>query len=143
MSDAKVGVGVIGTGDVAQVIHLPTLQLLSYLFETKAVCDVSKKNADHCAAVYKIPIFTTDPNETFQSREIDAIILLTYDKYHAPYAIAALEAVMSVLVEELIKLSIQSAQKIIEAEKIAPNGARVFVGNMRRYAASLMLFNGR
>lgn len=140
MSAARVRVGVIGTGDVAQVIHLPTLQLLSYLFETKAVCDVSKKTADHCASVYNIPISTTNPNEIFHNQEIDAVILLTSDEYHAPYTIAALEAGKSVLVEKPITLSIQSAQKIIKAEKTAPNGARVFVGYMRRYAASFDAF---
>jgi predicted dehydrogenase len=83
----------------SQVVHLPMLQLLSYLFETKAICDVSKKTADHCAASYNIPISTTNPNELFQNPDIDAIIILTSDEYHAPYSIAALQAGKSVLVE--------------------------------------------
>lgn len=36
-------VGVIGAGEVAQVIHLPCLSLLSHLFTTTVICDLSKK----------------------------------------------------------------------------------------------------
>jgi predicted dehydrogenase len=40
------------------------------------------------------------------------------------------------MIEKPITLSIPSAQRIIDAEQQAPNGARVFVGYMRRYAKS-------
>lgn len=36
-------VGVIGAGEVAQVIHLPVLSLLSHLFTTTIICDISKQ----------------------------------------------------------------------------------------------------
>jgi predicted dehydrogenase len=139
MATAKIRVGIIGTGDVAQVVNLPTIQLLSYLFETKAVCEVPKKTAGHCAAVYNNPISTTARNEIVKNEEIDAVILLTSEEYHASYSIAALEAAKFVLVE-LGTLSIPSVRQIIEAEKTAPNGARVFVGRMRRYAAGFDAF---
>ncbi len=34
-------VGVIGLGEVAQVVHLPVLQSLPHLFEAAAACDIS------------------------------------------------------------------------------------------------------
>src|SRR6476660_9739721 len=37
----RVRVGVIGLGEVAQIIHLPILQALDDRFEIAAVCDVS------------------------------------------------------------------------------------------------------
>ena len=37
----RVRVGVIGLGEVAQIIHLPILQALGDRFEIAAVCDVS------------------------------------------------------------------------------------------------------
>jgi predicted dehydrogenase len=33
-------VGVVGCGEVAQIIHLPTLRDLSGLFQVTALCDV-------------------------------------------------------------------------------------------------------
>ena len=37
----KLRVGIIGLGEVAQVIHLPVLQSLPELYEISAVCDIS------------------------------------------------------------------------------------------------------
>lgn len=39
-------VGIIGAGEVAQVIHLPVLTLLRHLYTTTAICDISKKVND-------------------------------------------------------------------------------------------------
>lgn len=36
-------VGVIGAGEVAQVIHLPVLSMLSHLYTVSIICDLSKK----------------------------------------------------------------------------------------------------
>lgn len=39
----RLRVGIIGAGEVAQVIHLPVLSLLAHLYTTTIVCDLSKK----------------------------------------------------------------------------------------------------
>lgn len=122
------------------MVHLPILQLLSHLFITEAICDVSLKTADHCASKFSIPISTTNPNDLFNNKEIDVIFVLTSDEFHAPYTIAALKAGKHVMVEKPITLSLQSCNAIVEAERKAINGARVFVGYMRRYAPSLTAF---
>lgn len=36
-------VGIVGAGEVAQVIHLPVLSLLAHLYSVTIVCDLSKK----------------------------------------------------------------------------------------------------
>lgn len=43
MAENRLRVGIIGAGEVAQVIHLPALAMLSHLYVTTAVCDISKK----------------------------------------------------------------------------------------------------
>lgn len=43
MTDNRLRVGIIGAGEVAQVIHLPALAMLNHLYVTTAVCDISKK----------------------------------------------------------------------------------------------------
>lgn len=87
-------------------MHLQILQLLSHLYITRAICDVSAKTSQHCASKFSIPIATTDPEVLFQDKEIDLIFVLTSDEYHAPYIIAALQAGKSVMVEKPIILSI-------------------------------------
>jgi predicted dehydrogenase len=117
---------------VTQIIHLPTLCQLSHLYEITAICDLSKKNAEHCAAKYHIPQATTDPKDIFDSSDVDIVFISVSDEFHEPYAIAALEAQKNVFIEKPITLSMQSAQRIIDAEK--KSKGRVWVGYMRRHS---------
>lgn len=128
-------VGIIGAGEVAQVIHLPTLSLISHLYTILAICDVSQNTAAHCAKKFHIPKVTTDPYELIGLPEVEVVFNLTSDQFHAPYTIAALRAGKNVMLEKPLTLSIKAGLAIIEAEKAA-NGPRVFVGYMRRYAPS-------
>lgn len=40
-------VGIVGAGEVSQVIHLPVLSLLSHLYTVTAICDLSRKVSCH------------------------------------------------------------------------------------------------
>jgi predicted dehydrogenase len=133
----KMRVGIVGGGEVAQVIHIPTLQLLSRLYTVSAICDLSQKTVEHCATKFHIPKLTTIPDEIFKDADIDLVFILTSDEFHAPLTIAALQAGKDVMLEKPMTLSLLSAEKIIEAEKAA-KGPRVFVGYMRRYAPSFV-----
>lgn len=133
----KLRIGLIGAGEVAQVIHIPTLQLLNHLYSIVAVCDISRQAAHHCASKFSIPAATTDPQVIFTSSVVDVVFVLTSDEFHVPYTVAALQCGKHVFVEKPITLSIPSAMKIIEAEKAA-DGPKVFVGYMRRYAPSFV-----
>ncbi|KAK1497975.1 myo-inositol 2-dehydrogenase [Colletotrichum tamarilloi] len=140
MSPKILQVGVVGGGDVAQIVHLPTFMFLSDLFKVVTICDISRKTADHCRAKFNIPHATTNPDDIFNDPAIDVVVILTSDEYHAPYTIAALKAGKNVLLEKPMTLSLQAADEIIDAETKAPNNARVFLGYMRRYAPSLQAF---
>ncbi|KAK6407659.1 hypothetical protein LTR95_018520 [Oleoguttula sp. CCFEE 5521] len=94
------------------------------------------RTADHCASKFHIPISTTNPDDVVTSPEVDVVFILTSDEFHEPYTIAALQAGKHVMLEKPITLSSPSARRMIDAEQNAPNGARVFVGYMRRYAKS-------
>jgi predicted dehydrogenase len=132
----KLRIGLIGAGEVAQVIHLPVLSLLSHLYALIAVCDISALNAAHCASKFHIPRSTTSAADVYTHPDVDVVFILTSDEFHAEYAIAALAAGKHVFVEKPLSLSIQSAQRIVEAEK--ESKGRVFVGYMRRYAPSFV-----
>jgi predicted dehydrogenase len=128
-------VGIIGAGEVAQTIHLPTLTALSHLYTLCAISDISPATASHCATKFHIPLYTTDPYTLFHHSSLDLIFILTSDQYHAPYAIAALRAGKNVFLEKPLTLSLESGRAILQAEREA-RGKRVFVGYMRRYAPS-------
>ena len=138
MAAVVLRVGIIGAGEVAQVIHLPTLQLMNHLYTVSAICDVSQKTVDFCKNHYNIPLATINPNDVIEHPDIDVIFNLTSDEFHETIAVAALKAGKHVMQEKPISLSVESAMRIVEAEREAKNGARVFVGYMRRYAPSFV-----
>ncbi|CAJ2506108.1 Uu.00g002380.m01.CDS01 [Anthostomella pinea] len=134
----RLGVGIVGAGEVFQVCHGPCLFLMSHLFSIESVCDISRKNADFCAAKWHIPQATTDPRAVFSNPSVDVVFVLTSDDSHTPLAVAALQAGKHVMLEKPVALSIPSAQQIIDAERASPGRKRVFVGYMRRYAPSYL-----
>lgn len=131
-------VAIIGADEVAQVIHLPTLSLLSHLYTVTVICDVSHHSVNACATRFGIPRAVSSVSEIFTDPSIDVVFVLTSDEYHETYTIAALRAGKHVMLEKPLTLSIESANRIIDAEKEGENGARVFVGYMRRYAPSFV-----
>ncbi|KAK8233964.1 hypothetical protein HDK90DRAFT_285666 [Phyllosticta capitalensis] len=137
MASQKLRVGLIGAGEVTQVIHLPALSLLSHLYTIEAICDISKKNAEHCAAKFHIPKATTNAYEVINDPAVDLVFVLTSDEFHELYVIAALKAGKKVFIEKPLALSVPSAQRIVDANHAA-GGSRVFVGYMRRYAPSFL-----
>ena len=138
MTTVVLRVGLIGAGEVAQVIHLPTLQLMTHLYTVSAICDMSQKTVDYCKNRYNIPLATTNPDDVINQPDIDVIFNLTSDEFHETIAVAALKAGKHVMQEKPISLSVESAMRIAQAEREAKNGARVFVGYMRRYAPSFV-----
>lgn len=131
----KLRVGIVGVGEVAQVIHLPTLALLNHLYSVVSICDISKQTVDHVAAKFDIPHKAITPSETISHPQVDLVMILTADEFHEPLCISAIQAGKLVFVEKPITLSIPSVERILEAEKVA-GGNRIFVGYMRRYAPS-------
>ncbi|KAJ5718592.1 hypothetical protein N7488_004238 [Penicillium malachiteum] len=139
MPESRVlGVGIIGAGEVFQVCHGPCLLLLSHLFKIESICDLSATTVDHCATKFFIPHKTTTPQDVIDNPKVELVFVLTSDEIHAPLIHASLKSGKNVFIEKPVSLSLPSVQSVIDAEKNAPGGARVFVGYMRRYAPSFL-----
>ncbi|OJD30330.1 nad binding rossmann fold [Diplodia corticola] len=133
----KLRVGIIGAGEVAQVIHLPTLALLSHLYTVTTICDLSPTLAAHCAAKFHIPTTAPHPASVWTSPAVDVVFVLAADECHAAHCVAALAAGKRVFVEKPLTLSVEGAGRVVEADRMA-GGGRTFVGYMRRYAPSFV-----
>lgn len=133
-------VGLIGCGEVAQVIHIPTLMNLSSIYTITYLYDVSRAAMEHCQN--KIITFGGPPklaggvDELIASPEVDLIFVLTADEYHADYTIRALNNDKHVFVEKPMAMTNRDADLIIQAEK--KSQGRVCVGYMRRHAAAFI-----
>jgi predicted dehydrogenase len=133
-----VRVGIIGCGQVTQVIHLPNLNLMSHCFRVTYLCDVSPSALEHCAhrVVNHVPETTNNAATLCSSSQVDLVFVVNSDEYHCDDALLALQHDKHVFVEKPMALCERDADAIIEAEKLS--SGRVMVGYMRRYAQAFV-----
>lgn len=131
---SKLRIGIVGCGEVTQVIHLPTLAQLPGLFEVTALCDISDR-------VLKSVADLTAPVATYERYEdlvadsnVDVVLVANPNAYHAPVAIAALERGKHVVIEKPMAMTHSEIDDLLKAEK--SSGKMVQVGYMRRYASA-------
>ncbi len=126
---ARVRVGIVGCGLIAQVMHLPYLSELSDRFEIAALCDLSDAVAEGCAERYGVARVHNNW-EDMLGGGLDAVMVLTSGN-HAPAAVAAAEAGLHVFVEKPMALSSEGCERMVEAARA--NRVQLMVGTMKRY----------
>jgi predicted dehydrogenase len=134
----KAKVGVVGLGEIAQIIHLPILQAHADKFEIAAICDISQELLSALGERYYVPAEHryTDYNELASQKDLDAVFVLNSDEYHTDTALAAIGHGKHVLIEKPMCLTRKEAEAIIKARNEA--GVQVMVGYMRRYAPAFV-----
>ncbi len=132
----KLRTGVIGTGLIAQVMHLHFLRELRDCYEIAALCDISAESAQACADEYGVNKVFTDWRELIKE-PLDAVLILTSGS-HAPIAIAAAEAGLHVFVEKPMCFSVQEGQAMVDAAARA--SVTLMVGYPKRYDPAFARF---
>jgi predicted dehydrogenase len=130
----RLRVGVVGCGEAAQIMHLPSLRFLDELFEVTAVCDVSRSVAERVGEDWAVPLRLVDHRSALE--HVDAVLVSTPDAHHAAVALDAIAAGKHVLVEKPLCVTLREADAIAAAEARA--GVVVQVGYMRRYAPTFL-----
>ncbi|MCZ8515484.1 Gfo/Idh/MocA family oxidoreductase [Paenibacillus filicis] len=128
----RLNIGVVGLGEVAQIIHLPILEMLSGQYKIAALCDISPQLLEAIGERYGVNQRYTDAHQLAAQQDLDAVFVLNSDEYHAECAIAALKNKKHVLIEKPMALNQADADAIIEARDEAK--VQVMVGYMRRFA---------
>src|SRR5688500_5395713 len=126
----RVRVGVLGCGEAAQILHLPTLSQLSDRFELTALRDISATVLGGVGGPWGLDRRVGDPRELLD--DVVAVVIANPDPYHADATLAALAAGKDVLVEKPMCLGPRECDEIVAAAERA--GAIVQVGYMRRHA---------
>jgi predicted dehydrogenase len=120
----KIGIGLIGAGNIAQNAHIP-----SYLKQEDAkltaVFDLNADRARGVAEKYSIPHVCTSLEEICSLSDVDAVSVCTWNNAHAVSAIAAAKAGKHVLCEKPMAMTVAEA----EAMKAAAdkNSGKVFM----------------
>ena len=125
---------------VSQVVHIPTINALSHLFEVTYLYDVSSEAKLHSrskVAGNSRPQIAQSVQELCSAPEVELVLIASHHALHASEALLALEAGKYVFIEKPIALTLQDVDTIITADAAA-GGSKVFIGYMRRYAGAFL-----
>ncbi|WP_219836960.1 Gfo/Idh/MocA family protein [Paenibacillus sp. R14(2021)] len=111
----KLKVGLIGTGEIAQVAHIPAYRKRSEEVEIVALVNRSREKAEEIAAQYGISNVFTSHKEMFEACELDAVSVCTPNRSHAAMVIDALHAGCHVLCEKPPALHASDAEAMAAA----------------------------
>ncbi len=132
----KLGIGVIGSGFMAQAVHIPSI-IRTERASVVAISDLKVKLASSVAARWQIPKVYADYQDMLRSDEVQAVFVLT-DKYsHYQVVMDALVAGKHVFVEKPLAMRYSDALKI--AQEANRRNLVTFVGYMKRYDAGMNL----
>ena len=132
----KLRVGIIGCGEVTQIMHLPSLIQLKDYFEVTAISDASQTVVDGVGEQWNIRKRFLDERDLLAQDDVDAVLIASPSHYHARSAIYAAEAGKHVLVEKPMCYTLREADEVSAAAKKA--GVTVQVAYMRRYAPAFV-----
>lgn len=113
--DKKIGIAVLGGGAVAQRRHLPEYAANKNA-EIIGIFDLNQERAAEVAEQYGCKAYGS-LEEALADPQVDAVSVCVPNKYHAPYAIAALKAGKHVLVEKPMATSLEESRAMLEAQK--------------------------
>ncbi|BDI23491.1 Gfo/Idh/MocA family protein [Herbiconiux sp. L3-i23] len=128
MTDAPIRVGIVGCGEITQLMHLPFLDE-SPNFVVIALCDLSEGTAKGLAARYRVPKVYTDSGELAADPDVDAVFVCSYD--HAGVALQAIAAGKHVLVEKPLAFTPAEGREVAAAAASA--GVVAMVGYMKLF----------
>ncbi len=132
MSEVRpVRVALLGTGAIAQVVHLPLLMQLEDA-ELVAVCDADRPKAVAIASRLGVPTVYRSDEQVFGAEDVDAVVICTPNHLHEEQAVAALEAGKHVLVERPLALDVDGARRVVAAAERAGRTLMVALNNRYR-----------
>lgn len=132
-------VGVIGAGDIAQIMHLPHLTEIPEV-DLHAIADPGMNVVETLGDRYNIPNRYEDTMILIDNLadELDAVVIATPMHTHAELAIAALESDLHTFVEKPIAVTPADAEEVVQATK--RSDAECIIGYMKRYDPAFQRF---
>lgn len=132
----KIRVGIVGCGEVTQIMHWPSLSQLADLYEVTALCDVSAMVLETLGKRWNVGTVTNRYQDLVTRDDVDAVLVASPHAFHAEVTVAAIAAGKHVLVEKPMCINQREAREILAAQETNP--VVVQVGYMRRYAPAFL-----
>ena len=131
-----VRIGLIGAGGMGRA-HLARIRDSLSGGQIVAVADINLEAARSAAEPYGATAYATS-DELINDPEVDAVVIATFGKVHAPDVIKCIETGKYVLCEKPLATTAADCMAIMEAEQRAGKKL-VTVGFMRRFDGSSQL----
>ena len=121
MAGKKLRVGVIGTGAIAQQMHLPAWKELADegRVELIGMCDLIKERAEKSQEVTGAQKVFTDYKKMLAADDYDVIDVCTQNRVHCKPTVDALKKGANVIVEKPIAMNSKEAKQMLDAAKKA------------------------
>ncbi|MBQ6009460.1 MAG: Gfo/Idh/MocA family oxidoreductase [Kiritimatiellae bacterium] len=129
-------IGIIGAGGMA-AYHIPGFRAGGA--KVVAVADASRAAADRAAAQYGIPHAYGDVAEMLRSEPLDAVSVITPNKFHCPLVLQALAAGKHVFCEKPPALNAKETQRMVAAAKRAGRTLMFNFNNRARPESQAMM----
>ena len=131
MRNGKIGIGIIGAGNIAQSAHMPSYAK-QYDCEIVSVFDSNYGRGADAAARFGAGHTAGSAGELLDNPEVDAVSVCTLNYAHAEMCIAALKAGKHVLCEKPMAMTVAEAEAIKAAADAAP-GQVFMMGFVSRF----------
>ncbi|MCD8153964.1 MAG: Gfo/Idh/MocA family oxidoreductase [Clostridiales bacterium] len=130
---AKLKIGIVGCGGIANQKHFPALKENSDLCEMVAFCDIIEERAQKAAEEFGVENAKvyTDYRDLLANPEVQVVHVCTPNVSHSEITIAAFEAGKHVYCEKPMSHSVEEAEKMVEAWKAS--GMNFTVGYQNRF----------
>ena len=135
----KIGIGIVGAGWVANNIHAPC-HLQNPNVELIAVSDMLEEAAKGFAQKYGCKAWYTDYRKMVERPDIDIVEVCVPNYLHSDVATAAAEAGKNVICEKPLAISLEQADKMIEAAK--KHGVKLMYAENNLFAPALTRAKG-
>ncbi len=130
----KIKIGIIGLGEVAQIMHIPALKRLHDHFEITAVSDISETLVKYIQERHHIPHGFTDPSALIAHDDVQAVMILSPDQLHSLQSAEAIALKKPVFLEKPACLLADEAYQLNELAKA--NQTPIMVAYMRCYTSA-------
>lgn len=112
---AKVNIGVVGTGDVALKLYLPTISNIDpQKARLTVLCDSDLSRAQRALDLFGGIEAVTDYRELLSSDDVDMVLNLTHHSMHVEINLAAIEAGKHVYSEKPLAMNYKDADLIVK-----------------------------
>lgn len=125
---APIGIGVIGCGEIAQLMHLPIIHELPEL-KIAALCDLSQTVLEALGSQYGVAGRYRDYHDLLADPAVEAVVICTFD--HGPVVAAAIEAGKHFIVEKPLAFTAEEAEPLVAAAEAS--GLVAIIGYMKLY----------